>query len=104
MNMHFTGKEIDRLNAVTQSGTAMDNIDDAAHYALLLGLKLIETGFDTDKFIRSMQEPGTGLDVDLFIAKKRFNNEKLYDPKEPIDWLIQNIPEDAYDDIEFDED
>ncbi len=30
--------------------------------------------------------------------------KKLYDPKEPIDWSIQNIPEDAYDDIEFDED
>ena len=77
MKIQLSSKEINRLTVVNQSGTVRDNIDDAAHYAMLLGIKLIETGFDNDKFIRSMQEPGTGLDVDLFIAKKRFNNEKI---------------------------
>lgn len=100
MNIQLSSKEITRLNAVKKS----DNIDDAAHYAMLLGLKLIETGRDTDKFISELQEPGTSLDIDLVFAKKKFSNEKLFDPKEPINWSIQNIPEDAYDDIEFDED
>jgi hypothetical protein len=49
-----------------------------------------------------MQEPGIGLDIDLFIAKKRYNNKKLYNAKDSINWSIQNIPDDAYD-IDFDE-
>lgn len=99
MNIQLSNKEIAGLNAVKKS----DNIEDASHYALLLCIKLIETGLDTDKFIHSLQEPGMGLDIDPFFARKKFRNEKLYDPKEPIDWSIQNIPEDANDDIEFDE-
>lgn len=104
--MQFTDIEIEKLSAINE------NIDDAAHYAMLLGLKLIESGFDTDDLIRALQEPGTGLDIHLIMAKKKSRGETsfvsdcaIYEigKSSPIDWSIQNIPEDAYD-TDFDED
>ncbi len=104
--MKLTSNDLDRLKAVNP------NPDDAARYAMLLGLKIIEAGFDSDELIRSLQEPSTGLDIDLIMAKKK-SRHKFSAVSDcaafkigqggAIDWSIQNIPEDAYN-IEIDED
>jgi hypothetical protein len=50
--MKLTSNDLERLIAVNP------NPDDAAHYAMFLGLKIIEADFDSDELIRSLQEPG----------------------------------------------
>lgn len=106
MNVDLTLDEIERLTAINP------NPEVALHYVMLLGLKIIESGLDSDELIRALQEPGAGLDIHLMIAKKKSRNHlsKVSDcaaykigQGTTIDWSVQNIPEDAYD-IEIDED
>ncbi len=71
MQVKLSSDELEKISAAGLPGS----VDDVAHYAILLGLKLIESGLDTDKLIRSLQEPGCGLDIHLIMAKK--NQEAL---------------------------
>lgn len=106
MNVDIENSELERLKAVNP------NPEVALHYAMLLGLKIIESGLDSDMLIRALQEPGTGLDIHLMMAKKKsrthlspVSDSAAYKIGQgaAIDWSAQNIPDDAYD-IEIDED
>lgn len=46
-------------------------VESLSAYALMLGLKLLESGIDEDEAVRALQMPGTGIDMPLLMAKRR---------------------------------
>ena len=46
-------------------------LGDVGSYAVLLGLKLLESGLDEERAIRALQEPGAGMDIPLLMAKRK---------------------------------
>jgi hypothetical protein len=76
LSIGITEDQQQRLNDLClRDGDHMD-LDSVANYALELGIKLIESSLDSDELIRSLQEPGTGLDLNLIMAKRRSRGDK----------------------------
>jgi hypothetical protein len=74
IELELTDEQIDRLKSLKNLEGKGDYFD-VTLYALLLGLKIIEAGIDSDELIRGLQEPGTGFDLPLMMAKKRTRGE-----------------------------
>ena len=58
-------------NLVELAKARQSPVDNVGAYALSLGLKLLESGLDEEQAILALQEPGTGLDIPLLMAKRK---------------------------------
>lgn len=69
LKVFLSNDQRQRIQKLTHEGHA--STEDVAKYALSLGLKLMELGLDSEKLIRSLQEPGEGVDISLMMAKRK---------------------------------
>lgn len=108
LSIEIDKETIERLSRALPDSSALN---DKALYALLLGLKVIESGIDSDELIRGIQEPGTGLDLPLMMAKRKTRGDKLSLNEMATGSIVQDeslfkqfgkIPAEAYQDYEFD--
>jgi hypothetical protein len=82
------GDNLDRIaRLAAQRGVP---VEDVVAYALLLGVKLLESGLDEEEAIRTLQEPGTGLDIPLLMAKRKSRGQFL--DKDDLAALRQGSP------------
>jgi hypothetical protein len=110
LSIAITEDQQQRLNDLCLKEDGRVDLDSVANYALELGIKLVESGLDSDELIRSLQEPGTGLDLNLIMAKRRSQGDKqkpqdmairAFSRNSSIDESITKIAPEDYD-MDFD--